>query len=363
MLNVRSDELPEYKKHHKKTRAAESSSLKEAMATFERGSYIVIEDIINLAKKEEEALRQLINFQAHHDSLRIICVAHMLFRNKMLTLVPLFNYLVFTLTLTGRALLKQAAVHGFYLEPTRSSTWIKLFTGACKKWGEHGGCVVISCHDVTLYHLDNQRVSTILEADKEVGSVSELESSNTRKGNSEVRGSKRMKFDAGSEVTFEDTKKLCERFNSCFKFHEHSSTANAIFSIIVKVLAGESCFRPFDFTVSFKQTRRPGTVKRISVIDFVDSLLDARPSAPASKEFKVLNNYLAERCKIPRLFVFNPHFRVRSECISSDVDTAESEEEDDNLVVRKSGQVHEINSSDAGQHEAGVGQKAEKLGC
>jgi len=372
LVNVRADEVTAYKKAHKNTVATEASCLSEAIANFIPGGYVVIEDIIDLAKKEERTLRKLLNFDAHHNGLRVVCVAHLLYRTSLLSLVSLFNFVTFTLNNAGRALIKQAATFSFYLEPSKSTAWVAGFSKACKKWGEHGGCVYISCMEVKIYHRTNDNVSSQLEGtgeeEDEINSLPRDDQLSSSQSNSYSSGAqtKRTKRCKPNEPREGSHSQLIERFASCFKGHEQCSTAVSIFSIVANVIANEASFRSFDLTFSFRQRRTPHTVKRISLVDYIDSLIDARPLSPASRDFKVLHRYLSERCKIPLLFVLNPHFRLRSgEEESSNVEDDNSNNE---TVSSNVSDDDDDNDDDVNQDAASkfpkrrVGQKMETMG-
>ena len=324
LVNVRSDEAREYKRAHKNITITEAPCLSEAMEHFIPGGYVIIEDIINLAKKEERTLRKLLNFDAHHNRLRVVCIAHLLFRTSLLSLVSLYNYVAFTLNNASRALVKQAAMYSFYLEPEKSKAWVAAFTRACKTWGEYGGYAFISCKEVKIYHKDVAGSITLLES-----GVGEKEEPH-RAGKSKVGRegpAKRDEREGGGGEKDEEYGHLIERFASYFKGHERSSTAVSIFSIVASVLAKEPSFRSFDLTFSFKQQRQPNTIKRISIVDYVDCLVDAHPLSSARRDFRVLHNYLSERCKIPLLFILNPHFRLRP--VLDESSNVEDDDDDD----------------------------------
>ena len=320
LVNVRADEVRAYKRAHKNTIATEAVCLSEALSQFIPGGYVVIEDIINLAKREERTLRKLLNFDAHHNKIRVVCVAHLLYRTSLLSLVSLFNFVAFTLSNAGRALVKQAAMFGFYLEPAKSKEWVQAFSAACKKWGEHGGCVYIACKEVKIYHRSVNNESTQLEKTESEDILPRATA--TKK----IGGEKKTSVLLKSRVS-EDHAELLERFSRYFRGHAQSATAISIFSIVASVIADEPSFRPFDMTFSFKQQRRPNSVKRVSLVDYIDCLVDARPLAAASRDFKVLHRYLAERCKIPLLFILNPHFRLRA--VFEESSDAEEDDDDD----------------------------------
>ena len=78
-----------------------------------------------------------------------------------------------------------------------------------------------------------------------------------------------------------------------------------------------SAFRPFDLSFAFAQRRATAKRKRVSVVDYVDSLLDESPAARADPMHKALHRYLKQRCKLPKMFIRNPHFVLPDDGVES----------------------------------------------
>jgi len=345
LINVRPGEVLEYKKSHAKLKLLECSSLREGLSFVDRDTYLIIEDIVTMTKKDEEALRTLINYRAHHDRIRVICVAHMLFRNYLLTLVPLFNYLIFTLSNSSRNLLKTAAVYGFHLEPAKTAKWLSLFSKFFSKHGRDGSYIFISCSSVELYSSQNEKPELLDgnddddddydddddDDDDDVANKKKpLRVSKKRLGQG-GGGSGGKKSGGGGSIA-----KLEERFADCFIDQNTGALARAFFSIIAQVLVKQAGFRSQDLSLAFNQTRKPGRLRRVSVVDYVSSLLDSRPLASPRLDHLVLHRFLSEHCKIPKLFVRNSYFYDAAADITSDeLDEEELEEEEEESKRQK----------------------------
>jgi len=59
-------------------------------------SALVLEDIINLRKKEEPIFRELINRKCHHKLLYIYAIAHHIYKTGVHSTIPNFDYIIFT---------------------------------------------------------------------------------------------------------------------------------------------------------------------------------------------------------------------------------------------------------------------------
>ena len=328
LLNVRPDEVAGYVRVHAKTQAIDCSKLKEGLEQVGSNSYVVIEDIISLSDKDEESLRQLINYRAHHDRLRIVCVSHMLYKTSLLTLVPLFNYIVFTLTNSSRGLLRAAAVHGFNLEPEKHAKWLSIFSRCFKD--KQGGFIFISCVGVELYRCADGASSTVNRLDDDDDDDGESARATTKMTKSK-RSAAAIVGDGGGGGD-----NLERRFVDCFSDREEKATAAALFAIVGPVLRRERSFRHSDLSLAFRQSRKPGVLRRVSVVDYAASLLQASPSHRPSNDHLVLHRFLSGRCKIPKLFVKNHHFYdAASDLTSEELEDDDDDDDDDDGDVGK----------------------------
>lgn len=321
LLNVRPNEVEGYVKVHRNTRAITGSNLAESLAQVEKNSYVIIEDIICVSSKEEQAIRLLLNYRAHHDNLRVICIGHMLYRTRLLTLVPLFNYLIFTLVNASRGLLKAAATLGFHLDKEESAQWIQDFTSRCAgRIIDNGDYMFIDCSNVVLYH------SSTTEQPKPNSSMPKRVLGG---GSSCAEKSRSLTTSSYSGTSIE------QKFASCFTGHPSSTAAVAFFSVISQVLKRADSFRADDLSFAFDQARAPGRPKRISVVDYTCALLCDRPTSPPSVDFLVLHRYLCERAKIPALFIRNPYFWSTTSDASDVDDDDDRGDDDDGNVCSK----------------------------
>ena len=334
LLNVRSDEAELYKKAHKNTVLLQhGSGIRSCLDQFREGQFVVVEDIISLANKDEESLCYLINYKAHHDRLRIVCVSHMLYKTKMLTLLPLFNFVLITLSPSSRGLLKIACSQGYHLDGGKTQQWLDYFDSRCSP--TPGSFAYINSAKQTLHFLTSNQDNSDDDDDDEDDDNDDYEDDGENEekvagaceATSRVKGvGNRLKRKAtakagGYSLTrqADAAETLEKRFAECFNGHERAVTARAIFSVISKVLTSNDCtaFRPFDLSFAFAQRRSAAKLKRISIVDYIDCLLDANPTASADPSHKALHRYLKQRCKLPKMFIRNPNFVLPDDGLDS----------------------------------------------
>ena len=313
------------------------TNLADSLSQVKASSYIIIEDIICVSQKEEESIRMLLNYRAHHDKLRVICIGHMLYRTHLLTLVPLFNYLVFTLVNASRNLLKAAATFGFHLDKEEAAEWLATFTHNCSKSNQMGTYMYIDCSNVALHHSSDVEEGGTSKATKQNEHNLALHTHQQKQSQLvPIRGAKRPSV--MSRESASTSSAIEAKFANCFAGQSNSGIATAFFSIIVVVLQKQASFRPHDLSLGFTRARLPSKLKRISVVDYTCSLLNERPASPPSTDHLVLHRFLCERCKIPALFIRNPYFWSTTSDVSDDDD----DDDDGNDNDDDNGDIHNV---------------------
>jgi len=326
LLNVRPDEAETYKKVHSNTELICSKNLAEGLAQVKKGSYVIIEDIICVSRAEEEAIRMVLNYRAHHDKLRVICIGHMLYRTHLLTLVPLFNYLVFTLVNASRGLLKTAATFGFHLDREETSQWLEEFTSRCASQARKG-FMFVECSSIALYYhsSDGEDKTKLSEKLKEKREVAMPVRGGKQKSKTKLERIEKLNNPTELPAASTSTAAIEQKFESCFLGQANASLACALFGILARVLKEQKGFRDFDLSLAFEQSRKPGKIRRVSIVDYVCALLNERASAPPITDHLVVHRFLSERCKIPAIFIRNPYFWSTTSDISSDERDTEEE--------------------------------------
>ena len=269
-INVKDSEyMDDLKKNHISTTFEKSSSIKP-------GSIVVVEDIIDLRPKEEIALRQMLNWEAHHKKLKIFCVSHNIFKTKLYNTISYFTFVMFTSSL-GNLFVLSKCLGYFQLEPAIINSWvekIKMFRGAL------GVYIYFDVSQRNLYATNNL---TGTEFSKQIGSSEE--SSNSKVDQEK----KRLALQA--------------RFELFFKGRKNGQQAMAVFSILNQCLEPD-LIKAIDLTLNFNSKEG---IKGVSIIDYIDSMLDSDSRPPSTAQL-VLHNYVRERCTIPKIFLLNTNF-------------------------------------------------------
>lgn len=237
------------------------------------GSVVVVEDIINLTTKDEISLRLLPNYDVHHKKLKVFCVSHNIFKTKLYNTISYFNFILFTSSL-GNLYVMRKCIAYYQIEAEQVETWMEKFK---MFQGKQGIYFFFDASQRQFYATNN-----LLSANASRPILAQTKERDVEK----IRAA------------------LQARFELFFRGRKNYSQAVAVFSIIIQCLNPDQ-FKLVDLTVKFRSKRASGDVRSVSVIDYIDCLLnvEARPTQAQ----QVLHNFVRSHCVIPKIFMLNPY--------------------------------------------------------
>ena len=305
LINVKPDEVEDYQRLHRKT-VCLTGDLEECSSQIKSDSHVFIEDVIKLKNAQEQTLRHWLNYRAHHQRLKIFVVTHTVYRTSLSSMLPLFNYILFTTTFASRTLLGQTLTY-FNMTKEEKAKWLKVLKSCPETVGNYA---ILDCNDTSLSHLGTNGHSKVL-IDQGVGNNNNNNNNNNNSGSlapsasssSAVAGSDNGTHD--SEVALE---KMEKKFFNFFTGHACQANAGSIFSLIVRSVPSNAISLR-DLSLQFRRRSDKKPVK-VSLVDYIDVLLTPNPVAGSREEFKVAHNYITSVCKLPQLLILNPQFRV-----------------------------------------------------
>ena len=280
LINTRGDEVEEYKQLHLKTNTVKFPLLNKVPPN----SLIFIEDLIHINTKNEQILRQSLNYDCHHKNIKVFCVTHTIHKNKIFSTLPLFHYIIFTSSPSNLPVLCYT-LDFFKLEKPLLKDWCNAFV---KNSGDLGTYFCFDCSSMKFYISTNNGVHWNLLKDSESNA-----SSITNKGD-------KMTENENIRET------AIKRFEKFVEGHPNRSYARALFSVI---LQSKAIIDTLDFTISFK-INSSGKIKKISLVDYLFCLLDESDEKPPV-DFKVVHHYFLIKKNVvyPMSFIKNKWFK------------------------------------------------------
>lgn len=78
----------------------------EQLNTVPKKAVIIVEDVISMTPFQAKALREAINYNAHHKRQKIYVITHHVYKTSIYQLIPYFNYVIFTSSQSNLPLIK-----------------------------------------------------------------------------------------------------------------------------------------------------------------------------------------------------------------------------------------------------------------
>jgi len=280
LINVDGKDSASFKKNFPKVKNISF----EELPSVANKSCIVVEDIINISKKDEQLLRTAINYQAHHKTQKILCASHAIYKTQVYSLLGFFNYIIFTSSVANVPTIRNV-LNYFKIEKSQINDWLNLY----KEFGngKHGIYFYFDCEKMTFGYSKK----TLFKHKKILGIVG----SNSTTNENETSLTKQN----------ERAKKLQEIFNKFVENLPQKNEAISVFSIIANCVDSHY-IRSQDLTITFMTKK--GEKKPISLVDYVISILS--PEIIVKPPMIAIHRFIEKFCKIPILFVRNPSFSL-----------------------------------------------------
>jgi GTPase SAR1 family protein len=243
----------------------------EQLNSVPKKSIIIVEDVISMTPFQAKALREAINYNAHHKRQKIYVISHHLYKTNIFQLIPYFNYVIFTASQSNLPLIKI----------------VFQYFNIAKDQYKLASDFVLNNTLPFAYFIFGSENQHFVKAD----SVKALLNNIFKNYNS-----------SGTEKTIDE---LMTRFNSFVSdSNPLKQDASTVFSILVNALPSLTNVNMTDLTLKCQTTK--GSNLHISLIDYVMSLVTKKGSV--SKHNVFLHGYFKKLCKIPKMFIVNKKY-------------------------------------------------------
>lgn len=304
LVNVRPDEVAEYKKLT--SRAVECLNL-EQLKSVKKNSVILIEDIISLKEREQTALREALNYVAHHKRCKVYCVTHGIFKTGLFTASTLFNFLIFTNSPSNIPVVRQA-LDRFAIEKESISTCLKNMTHFSNSLGRARPDSIRRIY----YFWDTTRMrfgmtenaflpGTLSYIDGLGGQAAAASQKKTGCKKSRSEEAAASATSSSQATTADRAKKYFERF---FVGASERRRAGALFEMLMSNPTARRATDLANLTLKFRTgPRRERSVESVSLVDYIHVLL--APDARVTPKLQAVHNFVTSVCQLPRSCIVN----------------------------------------------------------
>lgn len=286
-------------------------------------SMVILEDVIVLRKREEDILRLLLNFDCHHKKIHAFVVAHHVYKTSLLNMLPFFHYIIFTSHKSNAPLVK-VCLSSFHLDKAEMDKIVNFVQSSVDERSDDG-YFVFDCTSLNFYRApyfesllpdksagEMQPVageslratsrSSDLHSHQASLSASAAASTSTSTHASDESRARSSRHGTSSASSSD---KLLEKFKF-FSDGVERPQAQFLLRMILNCLP-QDLVRGHDLTFAFQ--RKNGSDDRVSVVDYVVSLLD-ETSPPVDKKLLFFHRYLSKHCCVPSFFQKNKNFKT-----------------------------------------------------
>jgi hypothetical protein len=277
------------------TRGSEYDELGGRVAAIERvsslpkKSFLIVEDIIDLGKKNEVQMRTTLNVNLHHKEQKLFAATHSNIKTNLWSNIQYFDHIIFPAEKSNHVNFK-SIVNIFRLGKESTEKFSAAFLENCGK--NPKAYIVLDVKNIKIYVGASLRdmIENSANCYRVIGDLD-------RDANPESE----MYFDQPG--TSEET--LTTEFDKLIKGYKYKARASAVYSLLEKCVLKNFKLTP-DLVVHIGGNEKKGKIK-ISIVDYIQFLVDPDTGIPPWK-YITFHKFVCEKCHVPKLMIQNPTF-------------------------------------------------------
>ena len=255
----------------------------EKIASLPKKSFLVVEDIIDLGKKNEVLLRQTLNINLHHKLQKLFAATHSNVKTKLWSNVQYFDYIIFPGEKSNHVNFR-SIINLFRLGKVSTENFSTAFLDHCGKKPKR--YLILDVKNISIYSGES------LES-----MVDQKEGCYVKIG--DLENLTELSKDSLSASASPD---LAMQFEKLIQGYKHKARAFAVYSFLQ-----ECILKHFELSSDFLIKVGKKNSIEISIVDYIHLLVDPEAGKPSWK-YLTFHKYVAEKCHVPKLLVQNPSF-------------------------------------------------------
>lgn len=311
-------------------------------------SFIIIEDIISISKKDSDILRESLHLRAHHFLQKYFFISHSIYKTTLWSLIPYFNFIIVTKDKSSIPILQhifitlkiakdevtKMLIHAKNLLvqfPEKSFFDCFYYNGDLGEWffcndffspptqhikllpsqqSQPQGQKLMQLQQQPQHQQQQQQQQIISKSASAAADVDFVGKHGNTSSSSSV-SNRNCLHESGSDCVItsdnsKDIKKaLSTRFKKLILAFENKKKAEAIFNILIECIDIKH-IDGNDLTFHFKT--RGKKVIRISLIDYVILLVSKDTNQNVDLKMLTMHQYVTKCCSIPKFLIENKVF-------------------------------------------------------
>jgi hypothetical protein len=267
----------------------------ERISSLPKRSFLVLEDVIELGKKNEVLLRKTLNVNLHHRSQKLFAATHSNVKTNLWSNIQYFDNVIFPAEKSNHVNFR-SIINIFRLGKESAERFTGAFLEQCGKKPKR--YIILDVKNICVYAAKSLE-AMIANSPNCYSKIAQLEG--------EISSSEMAEVDSQKEVNLLDEEKnLSSQFENIIKGYKYRARASAAYSLLEKCVLKKFEMTP-DLVVHIgKVKNREGKIK-ISIVDYIQFLVDPDSGQPPWK-YVTFHKFVCEKCHVPKLIVQNPAF-------------------------------------------------------
>jgi hypothetical protein len=250
--------------------------------TLPKGSFLVVEDIIDLGKKSEVLMRTTLNVNLHHRSQKMFAATHSNVKTKLWSNIQYFDYIIFPGEKSNHVNFR-SIINLFRLGKNPTESFSAAFLERCGRPTKE--YIVLAVKEIRIYSGRSLEAMTEQQPD-----------CYTKIGDLESEG-------GGGRDEPASGVPLANQFEKLITGYKYKGRALAVYSLLENCILSRFTLTP-DLLITVGRT---GKLK-ISIVDYIHYLVDGESGRPPPK-YLIFHKFVMEKCHVPHLMVQNKFFR------------------------------------------------------
>lgn len=259
----------------------------ERVASLPKKSFLVVEDIIDLGKKNEVLLRTTLNVNLHHKLQRLYAATHSNIKTNLWSNVQYFDYIIFPGEKSNHVNFKSIIIH-FRLDKNSTENFSTAFLDQCGKNPKR--YIVLDVKSIAVYAADS--LTSMVDQEKNCyKKIADFENGVGQGVTQETNSSSAPQPDLGMQ------------FEKLIQGYKYRARASAVYSLLKDCI-----LQHFEVTPDLLiKVGKQAAGLSISIVDYVHFLVDPDSGVPPWK-YLTFHRYVTENCHVPKLLIQNPSF-------------------------------------------------------
>jgi hypothetical protein len=262
----------------------------ERVSSLPKKSFLIVEDIIDLGKKNEVHMRTTLNVNLHHKEQKLFAATHSNIKTNLWSNIQYFDHIIFPAEKSNHVNFK-SIVNIFRLGKESTENFSSAFLEHCGK--KPKAYIIFDVKNIRIY-VGASLKEMVDDAKNCYKIIGDLDGETPQEPENYLE----------NQGAYEGTPN--GEFDKLIKGYKYKARASAVYSLLEKCVLKHFKLSP-DLVVHIGGDKKKGQIK-LSIVDYIQYLVDPETGMPPWK-YITFHKFVCEKCHVPKLMIENPSFQ------------------------------------------------------